>query len=196
MKTEHIAYIEKQLGYTFKNKNLLIRALTRKAFALEEKQRGINCEDQEIYRILGDAVLKLILVEVLIDEGHESRETITTKKSQIESRDNLGLMMQKMELAQFIRLGVGEQVQNISKHSSVLGETLEALIAAVHIDGGCYENTKLIISNLFKPVFKPISNKEDAEIDIMTEMWMRYNTCNNCIQAEICAANKICYFDL
>lgn len=196
MKPENIAYIEKQLGYTFKNKNLLIRALTRKAFALEQKQQGINCEDQEIYRILGDAVLKLILVEILIDKGYESRETITTKKSQIESRDNLGLMMQRMELARFIRLGLGEQVQNISKHPSVLGETLEALIAAIYIDEGCYEKTKLIISKLFKSVFEPISTKEDAEVDIMTEMWMRYNTCDNCIQAEICAANKMCYFDL
>jgi ribonuclease III len=179
MKPEDITYIEKQLGYTFKNKNLLIQSLTRKAFALEQKQRGINCEDQEIYIILGDAVLKLILVEILIDKGYESRETITTKKSQIESRDNLGLMMQKMELARFIRLGLGEQVQNISKHPSVLGETLEALIAAIYIDEGCYEKTKLIIGNLFKSVFEPMSTKEDTEVDIMAEIWMRYNTCDS-----------------
>jgi ribonuclease-3 len=69
MKPEDITTVEKRLNYTFKDKNLLIRALTRKAFAQEQKQQGKNCEDQEVYRILGDAVLKAILVEMLIQQA-------------------------------------------------------------------------------------------------------------------------------
>ncbi|MFN8931396.1 MAG: hypothetical protein ACK5XW_04160 [Pseudanabaena sp.] len=60
MKSENIAVVEESLGYTFLHKDLLIRALTRKAFAQEQKQQGRNCEDQEIYRVLGDAILKAV----------------------------------------------------------------------------------------------------------------------------------------
>ncbi|MGG6297537.1 hypothetical protein ACQ4M4_24345 [Leptolyngbya sp. AN02str] len=81
MRPEDIATIEQRLNYSFEDKNLLIRALTRKAFAQEQKQRGRHCEDQEVYRVLGDAVLKSILVEMLIQQGYNSRKAITQKRS-------------------------------------------------------------------------------------------------------------------
>lgn len=109
MKPEDIATVEKRLNYKFTDKNLLIRALTRKAFAQEQKQQGRNCEDQEVYRILGDAVLKAILVEMLIQQGYDSRESITNKKSELEKRENLGKIFGGMGIAPFIRFGLGEK---------------------------------------------------------------------------------------
>lgn len=149
MKFEHISVVEQRLGYTFKDKDLLVRALTRKAFAQEQKQKGQNCEDQEVFRIYGDAVLKAILVEMLIEQGYDSREKITNKKSDLEKRENLGKMFQEMGIASFIRFGIGEQKQGISKQSSVLGETFEALVAAVYVDTRSYETTKRLFINLF-----------------------------------------------
>ncbi len=149
MKLEDISYVEKCLGYPFNNKDLLIRALTRKAFAQEQKQQGQNCEDQEVYRILGDAILKAILVEMLIEEGYDSRESITKKKIALEKRENLAKMFQEIGIASFIRLGKGEKNQEIFKQSSVLGETFEALVAAVHVDTQSYETTKGLFINLF-----------------------------------------------
>ncbi len=149
MKSQDIRYIEQRLGYIFGDKRLLVRALTRKAFAQEQKQQGQGCEDQEIYRILGDAVLRVILVEMLISQGYDSRENITTRKIELESRESLGIRLKEMEISQFIRLGHGEKKQNISNQSSVLGETFEALVAAVHMDGGSYETTKRIVTKLF-----------------------------------------------
>jgi ribonuclease-3 len=111
MKPEDIATVEKRLNYTFKDKNLLIRSLTRKAFAQEQKQQGKTCEDQEVYRILGDAVLKAILVEMLIQQGYDSRESITNKKIDLEKRENLGKMFEGIGIAPFIRFGVGEKKQ-------------------------------------------------------------------------------------
>jgi len=149
MNSEDIISIEQRLNYTFKNKEFLIRALTRKAFAQEQKQKGKACEDQEVYRILGDAVLKAILIELLIEKGYDSRESITNKKIDLEKRETLGMMLREMDIAPFIRFGIGEQKQGIATQSSVLGETLEALIAAVHVDGGRYETTRTFVSNLF-----------------------------------------------
>ena len=61
--------IEDHLNYRFNNNLLLERALTRKAFANEQAQRGISCEDQEIFCTLGDAVLKTVLIDILIRNG-------------------------------------------------------------------------------------------------------------------------------
>ena len=61
--------IEDRLGYSFTDKELLDRALTRKAYANEQKQQNQECEDQEIFRTLGDAVLKTVLVDLLIKNG-------------------------------------------------------------------------------------------------------------------------------
>ncbi len=149
MNSENIAVVERNLGYTFLNKELLIRALTRKAFAQEKKQQGGNCEDQEIYRVFGDAILKAILVELLMENGHDSRESITNKKSELENRESLGNLFRQLGIASLIRFGLGEQKQGISQQSSVLGETFEAVIAAVYLDAKSYETTKNLISKLF-----------------------------------------------
>jgi len=72
--------LEEKLDYTFKDKSLLKRALTRKAYALEQKQQNIEYEDQEIYRTLGDAVLKTVFIDLLLKKGVNSRGEITSRK--------------------------------------------------------------------------------------------------------------------
>ena len=74
--------VEKNIGYSFKDKKFLNRALTRKAYALEQKQR---CEDQEVFRTLGDAVL----VDLLIKSGCKTRGEITSKKKRFEREERL-----------------------------------------------------------------------------------------------------------
>ena len=200
MKSEDIATVEQRLNYTFKDKNLLVRALTRKAFAQEQKQQGKNCEDQEVYRILGDAVLKAILVEMLIQQGYNSRESITNKKIDLEKRENLGKMFEEMGIAPFIRFGIGEKKQGISSQSSVLGETFEALVAAVHIDAGNYEKTKKFVVNIFsEPVPESPKNRaseQSSGLDEISKIWMLTSACDNCFQVDVCATMRMCYFDI
>jgi ribonuclease III len=62
------------------DQGLLIQALTRKAAAQEQRQQGKSCADQEVFRTLGDAVLKVILTELLIQQGSTNRGDITQKK--------------------------------------------------------------------------------------------------------------------
>lgn len=199
MEPEDIEFLEQRLNYTFKDKNLLIQALTRKAFAQEQKQRGQNCKDQEIYRILGDAILKASLVEMLIQQGYDSRESITNKKMELEKRESLGRMFEELGLAKFIRLGAGERKQGIQSQASVLGETFEALIAAIHIDTGNYEKTREIIINLFdKPVPEKFINQTSTQsqhLDEIGKTWLQFHMCDTCFQSDVCAAMRMCYFD-
>lgn len=203
MKSEDITIVEQRLGYTFTHKSLLIRALTRRAFAQEQKQQGRNCGDQEVYRVLGDAILKAILVELLIERGYDSREKITNKKIDLEKRENLGAMLRDMEIAPFIRFGLGEQKQGISKQSSVLGETFEALIAAVHVDAGRYEITKSLIVKLFNKQVASVSTQtvpqesiKDSGINTVQKLWASFNSCAHCIHSDVCAGMMTCMFDL
>lgn len=136
MKNLNVTPVESLLGYCFSDKSLLIQALTRKAYAQEQHQRGYVCQDQEVDRLLGDTVLKLVLVEFLEQKGYATRGEITQAKATLESRKALGNMELVKKLAPFIRLGNGELSQKIDQQISVRAETFEAIIAAIYKDGG------------------------------------------------------------
>ncbi len=69
---DKVRLAESALGYKFINEDTLLRALTRKAFAIESKQRKVPCMDQEVLSTLGDAVLRTILVHSLVLRGCET----------------------------------------------------------------------------------------------------------------------------
>ncbi len=131
-----IMTIEETLGYSFKNAAYLDRALTRKAYANEQKQQNKDCEDQEIYRTLGDAVLKLVLVDLLIRSGCDTRDDITLRKKELEREEKLAQMGRSLGIGQYIKLGIGETKQKANEEPKVIAETLEAVIAAIYRDGG------------------------------------------------------------
>ena len=143
-----ISQLEKNIGYIFVDKSLIERALTTKAFALEKKAQNPDSdekiEDQEIFCTLGDAVLKLILVDRLIQEGSDTAAMITTQKEKIENRETLGFISKNLEVGDFIRLGVGERKQRIHEQQNTLAETLEAIIAAIYLDVG-FDASKMVI---------------------------------------------------
>lgn len=141
--------IEETLGYSFKNAAYLDRALTRKAYANEQKQQHKDYEDQEIYRTLGDAVLKLALVDMLIKSGSDTRDDITLKKKDLEREENLAEIGRNLGIGQAIKLGIGEKKQRANEEPKVLAETVEALIAAIYYDGG-FEAARETISKWFK----------------------------------------------
>ncbi|PWB54549.1 MAG: dsRNA-specific ribonuclease [Candidatus Methanoperedenaceae archaeon] len=128
--------IEEKLNYTFKNKYFLNRALTRKAYALEQKQQNIYCEDQEIYRTLGDAVLKAVLIDLLIKSGVNSRGEITSRKKSLEREEELAKISDRLGIGSNLKFGYGETKQRADKEPYVLAETFEAVIGAIYLDGG------------------------------------------------------------
>jgi dsRNA-specific ribonuclease len=135
-KAQNIMKMERILGYSFLNKDLLNRALTRKAYALEQKQRNEPCEDQEIFRTLGDAILKAILVDLLIQSGCKTRDGITRKKAKLEREEGLTRISRELGIGPFIELGIGEKKQEAHDEPKVLAETLEAIVGSIYLDGG------------------------------------------------------------
>jgi len=140
--------LEEKLNYTFKNKNLLNRALARKAYALEQKQQNIYCEDQEIFRTLGDAVLKTVLIDLLIKSGVNSRGEITNRKKSLERQEGLAQISDRLGLGSYVKFGNGEKKQRADKEPYVLAETFEAVIGAIYLDGG-FDAARKTIEKLF-----------------------------------------------
>lgn len=141
--------LEEKLGYIFKDKALMYRALTRKAYAIEKKQEGLEYKDQEIFRTLGDAVIRLVLVDLLIDSGYNTREDITKKKIELERKETLAKIGEELKLDDYIILGAGEKKQKINREPKTLAETFEALIGAIYNDGG-FDVSKEVIRTIFK----------------------------------------------
>jgi ribonuclease III len=141
-------HLEENLGYRFRNLSLLTRALTRKAYANEQRQRNTACEDQEVYCTLGDAVLKTVLIDLLIKAGTPTPDIVTQRKIELEREENLAAIGKRLGIAPSIRLGKGEARQNAGEQPYVLAETIEAIIGAIFLDGG-YSSAETIIREWF-----------------------------------------------
>ncbi|NEZ65540.1 dsRNA-specific ribonuclease [Leptolyngbyaceae cyanobacterium CCMR0082] len=151
MTPEEIRAIEIRLGYLFLDQGLLLQALTRKAAAQEQRQKGKQCEDQEIFRTLGDAVLKAILTDLLIQKGYSTRGSITQKKEKLEKEESLSAMLRAMEITPIV--GIGERSIGVHEQSLALAETFEAIVAAIYKDGG-YEIIKNLVVKWFSPLIE------------------------------------------
>ena len=142
--------LEKRIKYDFKDKDLLVRALTHKSLSNEERQKQHACEDQDALRTLGDAVLKTILCDLLIKDEYETRGEITIEKEKLENRDFLGDLGRYFALQNEIRVGKGAEKQKHNEEQNVIAETLEAIIGAIYIDGG-FDTTKTVVSGWYEP---------------------------------------------
>lgn len=140
--------LQQTINHTFNDSALLERALTRKAYAIEQMHKNQPCKDQEVFRILGDAVLKAILVDLLMNAGCRSREEITNRKKDLEKRPALAVIAREFGIGQHIKLGKGEVKQKANEEESVLAETLEAVVGAIYLDVG-FDRTKNVVSKWF-----------------------------------------------
>jgi ribonuclease-3 len=155
MSPEEVSSIESRLGYIFLDKGLLIQSLTRKAAAQEQKQKRQwwkkenNYEDQNAFRTLGDAILKAILTELLIQKGYKTPGDITQKKGTLENAGNLSVMLKKMGISPIV--GIGERTLGVHEQPYALSETFEAIVAAIYKDRG-YETIKELVFQWFSPL--------------------------------------------
>jgi ribonuclease-3 len=95
-------------------------------------------------RTLGDAVIRLVLVESLIAAGYETRGSISQRKSELEAEGCLASIARRIRLSTYVRFGAGERLQGAADNDYVLAESLEALIGAVYLDGGIIAASRVL----------------------------------------------------
>ncbi len=137
--------LEERLGHRFRDPLLLERALTHSSYAHEEA----GGPDNEALEFLGDAVLGFLVAEALLARFPDTDEGGLSKfKAYLVSRANLALVARRLGLGAHLRLGkTAERGQGRTKES-LLGDALEAIVAAVHLDAGDAA-TRGVVGRLF-----------------------------------------------
>jgi ribonuclease-3 len=123
------AVLEQCLHYTFRNKTLLIEALTHKSF-----KKPYNNERLEF---LGDAVLDLIVGEYLFEKFPESDEGILSKiRASLVNEGGFALLARTIDLGSYIYLSHAEENNNGRDKTSLLSNAFEAVIGAIYLEAG------------------------------------------------------------
>lgn len=123
---------ETKIGYKFKNKNLLRRALTHSSYANENHTR-----DNERLEFLGDSVLSLIISENLFGRMQDIREGDLSKlRAALVCEGSLAAVAKKIALGELIFLGRGEEMSGGRRRPSIVSDAFEAVLAAIYLDGG------------------------------------------------------------
>jgi len=133
--------LEKRLDYTFKDKQLIIEALTHKSY-----KKPYNNERLEF---LGDAVLDLIVGEYLFKKFPTSDEGILSKiRASLVNESGFTLLARKINLGSYIFLSLAEENNNGRDKPSLLSNAFEAIIGAIYLEAGLERVKKISIALL------------------------------------------------
>ena len=140
--------LEQNIGYEFKNKELLQTALTHKSYAHEK-----NVHSYEKLEFLGDSILEFITSEYIYKNFQFLKEGEMTKvRATVVCEESLSRIAKLLDFSDFLRLGKSEKASNKHARDAILEDTMEAMIAAIYLDGGIEEAKRFIITNLSESI--------------------------------------------
>ncbi|MCL4502586.1 MAG: ribonuclease III [Deltaproteobacteria bacterium] len=143
-----------RLGYRFKDAALLDQALRHSSFAHENPEAGPSNEQMEF---LGDAVLALTVSSLLLQHFPESSEgELSRGRAALVNARRLAVLARKLDLGSYLLLGRGEEAQAGREKPSLLADALEAVMAAVFLDGGL-EAAEALTRSWFTPLLADMS---------------------------------------
>ncbi|THJ22719.1 MAG: ribonuclease III [Nitrospira sp. CG24E] len=139
--------LQSSLDYRFKVLALLEEALTHSS--LVNEQKSTSPQHNERLEFLGDAVLSLVISEYLASVLPQSSEGALSKlKAQLVSEASLAQVARQLRLGEHLKLGRGEDRSKGREKDSLLADALEAVLAAVHLDGG-FEASRRVTRHIF-----------------------------------------------
>lgn len=158
----NIEELEKSIKYTFKNKNLLRNALTHTSYAYEH-----NTQSNEKLEFLGDSILEFISSEYLYNKYPNLKEGEMTKvRATVVCEKSLHKVAILHNFSDFLYLGKSEKMTGGNKRPAILADSIEAIIAAIYIDGGIEPTRKFIVENLKEEI--EIATKNVGQKDYKT----------------------------
>jgi len=148
--------LQAALGYTFNNRALAQQALTHRSHGSPHNER---------LEFLGDGVLNFVVAALLfqrfakVDEGE-----LTRLRASLVKQSTLAEIARRLDLPGHLRLGAGELKSGGFRRPSILADAVEALLAAVLLDGG-FDAAERVISHLYQPLLAQIDPKTDGKDD-------------------------------
>lgn len=141
--------LEKTIGYHFHNIGLLETALTHSSYANEH--HGQSCESYERLEFLGDSILGLVTAEFLYHYEPRLPEGRMTKlRAELVCEASLYQTAVGLDLGRMMRLGRGEERSGGRERPSILADMVEAIIAALYLDGGLDVSRRFVLERVLK----------------------------------------------
>jgi ribonuclease-3 len=171
---------QQNLEYKFKNPHLLETALTHSSYINEGRKRttsGLNTElpnsDNERLEFLGDAIFDAIISEQLYNQLENVEEGKLSKlRAAIVCERSLAQCSRQLSLGKYLRLGKGEENTGGRDRDSILADAMEAVIAAVYLDGGWDQAQIFVIKYFSETIKNAIAGKlsRDYKTDIQEKL--------------------------
>lgn len=157
--------LEARIGYFFSDPELLRRALTHSSLANETRMgQGPPLQDNEQLEFLGDSVLGFLIAEALVSRYPEYREgQLSRQKAHLVSAAHLHGVARRLDLGIHLELGRSEEMSGGRAKKTLLVDALEAVIAAMYLDGGAEPVRQFVNTHVLDA---PPAWDEDAGTDI------------------------------
>lgn len=163
------AGLEKKLSYTFKDKQLLLEALTHSSYINEHRTENEDCNER--LEFFGDSVLSVIVSRYLFSKFTSRQEGDMTKiRAAVVCEKALAKYAREIDLGDYLRMGKGEEKTNGRQRASVTSDAFEAVLAAMYIDSGYDADT---VANFLMPfVVREINDLNTGEsfVDYKTSL--------------------------
>lgn len=139
--------LEGVLGYTFERPELLTQALTHSSYANERLQGALDCNER--LEFLGDAILGMVAADHLY-RGHPDlpEGDLTRLRASLVCEEALAEVAKGWGLGEHIRLGRGESLSGGQERASILADAVEAVLAAIYLDGGIAQVRRTVRSEI------------------------------------------------
>jgi ribonuclease-3 len=152
--------LEETMGYTFGNRKLLMQALTHPSLTAETARKS---KDNQRLEFLGDAVVQLVLTEFLYQALPEDAEgRLTQVRATLVSRKGLAECARRWDLGQWLKLGKGEEANGGRDRESNLADAFEALMGALHLDGGISKAREVLMAIMTESVESALEGEDTS----------------------------------
>ena len=174
---QDLDFLQKQIGYTFRDISLLNKSLTHKSHVNENSE---SLKDNERFEFLGDSVLDLIVSGYLLKTFPDFSEgTLSKIRAAVVNESCLAELARQIDLGKYLLLGKGEESSGGRKKNSLLANAYEALAGAVYFDSNLEKAMGLYIPILGKEIAKYAET--DRFRDYKSELQEYTQTHFNCI---------------
>jgi ribonuclease-3 len=137
--------LEDDLHYKFRDRNLLKTALTHPSYKAETANLSV---DNQRLEFLGDAVLQLVISELLYEKHESANEGFLSKvRAALTNETALAELAEELKLGTYLKLGKGEEQSGGRSRPSNLADAFEAVLGALHLDGS-FEVSRQFIRRL------------------------------------------------
>lgn len=162
--------LENCIGYSFRNLELMMEALTHKSYFNEQ---ATTCGHNERLEFLGDAVLDLIISQKfmkMIPQWPEGK--LTRYRAALVNEENLAQLAQNLNLGSLILLGKGEDKNNGRNKPSILSDGLEAVVGAIFLDSDFYTCDEIVLTWFSEMISAVVGGDgmEDAKTQLQQEL--------------------------